>query len=126
MAWTSLSTAKWLGPGIFLVDLTAQIYGLCTSPSMVDVHYANMSFFSPNTTLVAVGFSPMQLLQLIWLYKLVALSGTSGEDNVPDELDYLLDYVPYFVTCHLCLLGNSIHANIVMIVALQHILTQTI
>ena len=123
MAWTSPSTDKWLAPGIFVVDLTAQIYGLCTSPSMVDVHYANMSFFSPNTTFVAVGFSPMQVLQLIWLYKLVALDGTNGEDKVPDEVDYLLDYVPYFVTCHLCLLGNPIYASIIMIAPQQHMLT---
>lgn len=108
--FTAPTPFQWLAPSIFTLDLAVQIYGIFASPSLSDVHYANLSIFSPNLSFVIVGFSPLQLLQVIWLWK-IWRSGFNPpfiqHDPVDKDGQLMLAYVPYFVLCHICLAGKS-------------------
>ena len=97
----SYSTAKWVAPLSFVIDFAAQQYGILSSPSMMDVHYQNLSFFSPQPYFIAGFFFPQQLFQVAWLYRLYKLDPTIPADRV--ELDQMVDFVPYYSVGNLCI-----------------------
>ena len=94
----SLSTARWLAPASFLYDFGAQQYGIWGTPSMKEIHDANLSFFSPQPFFIAGFFFPQQLFQLAWLYSLYRSASTS-EAGVKD----MVNYVPYYALGNFCI-----------------------
>lgn len=97
----SVSTAKWIAPTSFLIDFAAQQYGMLSKPNMLDVHNANLSFFSPQPFFIAGFFFPQQLLQVAWLYRLWKL-----DDKKPDErreLESITSFAPYYAVGNLCI-----------------------
>lgn len=98
----SHSTARWLAPASFLIDFAAQQYGLLSSPNMMDVHNAHLSFWSPQPYFIGAFFFPQQLLQLAWLYRLYKLDGTKSAAE-KKEADTILQYVPYYAVGNLCI-----------------------
>ncbi|KAK3316598.1 hypothetical protein B0H66DRAFT_299308 [Apodospora peruviana] len=123
----SHSTARWLAPLSFAVDFAAQTYGMMiSSPSMKEVHDANISFFSPQPFFIAGFFMPQQLFQLVWLYRLCrspssTSSSTSsvakppgsgtfnsdhpGPDNDENDQDVstMVDFAPYYALGNFCI-----------------------
>lgn len=98
------STAKWVAPS-FVIDFAAQQYGMLATPNMKDIHDANLSFFSPQPFFIAAFFFPQQLFQLGWLYRLYKLDPTKSEAE-RQELDQLVDFVPYYSVGNLCIAGT--------------------
>jgi hypothetical protein len=74
----SYSTTKWVAPVSFVIDFAAQQYGVFAAPNMKDIHYAYLSFFSPQPLFIAAFFFPQQLFQLGWLYRLYRLDPTKS------------------------------------------------
>jgi len=112
----SYSTARWVAPASFLVDFAAQQYGMLAKPNMADIHYANLSFFSPQPYFIAGFFFPQQLFQLAWLYRLWKLDPKKNEVE-RKEVDQLVDFVPYYAVGNLCIAAwmvfwNSEHLGI--------------
>ncbi|KAK7559366.1 hypothetical protein IWX50DRAFT_557263 [Phyllosticta citricarpa] len=66
----SPSTATILTPLSFIYNLSAQFYGLFSTPNMKDVNDANLSVFSPQPYMVALFFFPMQVAQALWIGRL--------------------------------------------------------
>lgn len=99
------STAKLVAPVSFVVDFAAQQYGMLATPNMKDIHDANLSFFSPQPFFIAAFFFPQQLFQLGWLYRLYKLDPTKSEAE-RQELDQLVDFVPYYSVGNLCIAGT--------------------
>jgi hypothetical protein len=97
----NLSTARYLAPASFLYDFAAQQYGMLSSPNMSDIHYANLSFFSPQPLFIAGFFFPQQLFQLAWLYKLWKLSPTVAAEK--RQLDDIVRFVPYYALGNVCI-----------------------
>ncbi|KAF6222414.1 hypothetical protein HO133_001500 [Letharia lupina] len=97
----SYSTAKWLAPTCFLFDFAAQQYGLFSSPNMLDVHNANLSFWSPMPHFIGGFFFPQQLFQLAWLYRLYKLDPKKPVER--SELDQIVDFVPYYSLGNICI-----------------------
>jgi hypothetical protein len=91
----SLSTARYIAPASFLYDFAMQQYGIFSTPSMKDVHDANLSFFSPQPYFIGGFFFPQQFIQLAWLYKLWRLD--SNKPSEQRELSTIVKYVPYYV-----------------------------
>lgn len=100
----SYSTAKWVAPLSFVIDFAAQQYGMLATPNMKDIHDANLSFFSPQPFFIAGFFFPQQLFQLGWLYRLYKLDPSKGIAE-RQELDQLVDFVPYYTVGNLCIAG---------------------
>lgn len=98
----SYSTAKWIAPASFVIDFAAQQYGMLATPNMKDIHDANLSFFSPQPYFIAGFFFPQQLFQLGWLYRLYKLDPTKSAAE-RQELDQLVDFVPYYAVGNLCI-----------------------
>jgi len=98
----SYSTAKWVAPLSFAIDFAAQQYGMLATPNMKDIHDANLSFFSPQPFFIAGFFFPQQLFQLGWLYRLYKLDPTKSIAE-RQELDQLVDFVPYYAVGNLCI-----------------------
>lgn len=94
----SLSTARWLAPASFLYDFAAQQFGIWGTPSMKEIHDANLSFFSPQPYFIAGFFFPQQLFQLAWLYSIYRARDTS-EAGVGD----MVKYVPYYALGNFCI-----------------------
>lgn len=88
----SLTTARYLAPASFLYDFAAQQYGLLSSPSMKDIHDANLSFWSPQPYFIGAFFFPQQLFQLAWMYRLWRLDEKKPADK--KELDIMVKFVP--------------------------------
>ncbi|KAK8049618.1 hypothetical protein PG994_011348 [Apiospora phragmitis] len=97
----SLSAARYLAPGAFLVDFAAQLYGLLSSPNMKDVHDANISFFSPLPLFIACFFFPQQIFQAAWLWRLWKAKPENVEED--RSLRQMIDYVPYYAVGNLCI-----------------------
>ena len=101
----SYSTAKWVAPVSFIIDFAAQQYGMFSSPNMKDIHDKNLSFFSPQPYFIAGFFFPQQLFQIAWLYRLYKLDPKKSEVE-RQELDQMVDFVPYYSLGNLCIAGN--------------------
>ena len=97
----SLSTARYLAPASFIYDFAAQQYGIFSTPSMMDIHEQNLSFFSPQPYFIAAFFFPQQLFQLAWLYRLWKLD--SSKANEKKELEEIVKFVPYYALGNFCI-----------------------
>lgn len=97
----SLSTARWLAPASFAYDFALQQYGLLSSPSMKDVHDANLSFWSPQPYFIGAFFFPQQMFQLAWMYRLWKLDEKSPKEKA--ELDQMVRFVPYYALGNACI-----------------------
>jgi len=95
----SHSTARWLAPLSFVVDLAAQTYGMLSKPNMKDIHDSNLSFFSPQPFFIGGFFFPQQILQAVWLYKLIHEPQNNDADELEDS-QTMVDYTPF------CAMGN--------------------
>lgn len=93
----SYSTARYLAPASFIIDFAAQQYGIFSTPSMKDVHDANLSFFSPQPFFIAGFFFPQQLFQLAWLWRLWR------SDPQTQETAAMVDFVPFYAVGNLCI-----------------------
>lgn len=100
----SYSVAKWLASASFVIDFAAQQYGIFATPNMKDIHYANLSFFSPQPLFIAAFFFPQQIFQVVWLYRLQKLDPKKSEAE-RQELDQMVDFVPYYSIGNLCIAG---------------------
>jgi len=103
----SLSTARYLAPLSFVYNFAAQQYGLNSTPSMKDVHDANLSFWSPNPYFIGGFFAPQQIAQLWWLYRLIKLD--SKDPKQAKELDQEVKYVPWYALGNFCIGSEFIH-----------------
>lgn len=101
----SYSTAKWVAPASFVIDFACQQYGIFSTPNMMDIHYQNLSFFSPQPQFIGAFFFPQQLFQLAWLYRLWKLDPEKPAERV--ELDQIVDFVPYYTLGNLCIAGKN-------------------
>ncbi|KAK3332381.1 hypothetical protein B0T19DRAFT_457049 [Cercophora scortea] len=102
----SHSTARWLAPLSFAVDLAAQTYGMTSTPNMKDVHDANISFFSPQPYFIAAFFAPQQILQMVWLYKLCKRNrqAVDGVESAGEkDLSTMVDFAPYYALGNFCI-----------------------
>ena len=104
----SYSAAKWVAPLAFVIDFAAQQYGMFASPNMKDIHDANLSFFSPQPFFIAGFFFPQQLFQVGWLYRLYKLDPKKSQAE-RQELDQLVDFVPYYAVGNLCIAGKLVN-----------------
>ena len=80
---------------------------MLSTPNMKDIHDANLSFFSPQPYFIAGFFFPQQLFQLAWLYRLWKLDAQKSESEW-QELDQLVDFVPYYAVGNLCIAGECL------------------
>ena len=94
----SLSTARWLGPASFVYDFALQQYGLWSEPNMKTIHDRNLSFFSPQPFFIGAFFFPQQIIQLIWLYKLIKV-----DQIKPAEAEMFRRYVPIYALGNVCI-----------------------
>ena len=63
----------------------------------MDIHERHPSAFSPQPQFIGAFFAPQQILQLVWLYKLITLP--APEKATPEqkkELATIVKYVPYY------------------------------
>lgn len=97
----NLSTARWLAPASFIYDFAAQQYGIFSTPSMMDIHEQNISFFSPQPYFIGAFFFPQQLFQLAWLYKLWRLDASKPQER--KQLDQIVKFVPYYALGNVCI-----------------------
>ena len=97
----SHSTARWIAPLSFAYNFAAQQYGLNSTPSMKDVHDANLSFFSPNPYFIGGFFFPQQIAQLWWMYRLIKLD--PKDPKQAKELEPEVKYAPFYVLGNLCI-----------------------
>ena len=88
-------------PASFLLDFAAQQYGMLSTPNMKDINDRNVSFWSPQPFFIAGFFFPQQLFQLAWLYRLYKLDPKKPGER--QELDMMVDYVPYYSLGNLCI-----------------------
>ena len=68
---------------------------------MLDVHNANLSFFSPYPYSIAAFFFPQQLFQLAWLWRLYKLDAAKPQELA--ELKPMVDFVPFYAVGNLCI-----------------------
>lgn len=97
----SLSTARYLAPASFVIDFAAQQYGMLSTPNMLDVHDANLSFFSPQPYFIAGFFFPQQLFQLAWLWRLWRCNDQSALEDKTTET--MVDFSPFYVIGNICI-----------------------
>ena len=111
----STSSARVIAPLAFLFDFAMQQYGMSYSkPNMLDVHNgtwlnypscrllkptpsANPGAFSPYAWAIPAFFAPQQIIQLVWLYRLIW-----AKDATDEELSEAVAYTPYYA------LGNIV------------------
>lgn len=74
---------------------------MLSTPNMKDIHYRNLSFWSPQPYFIAGFFFPQQLFQMAWLYRLYKLDPKKPAER--SELDQMNDYAPYYVVGNLCI-----------------------
>lgn len=98
----SHSTARWVAPLSFIIDFTAQNYGMLSTPNMKDVHDANLSFWSPQPFFIAGFFFPQQFIQLAWLYRLWKLDPTKSVAD-KKEVEMMTDFAPYYAVGNICI-----------------------
>jgi hypothetical protein len=99
----SHSTARYAAPASFIIDFIAQSYGMLSKPNMADIHYDNLSFFSPQPYFIAGFFFPQQIAQVVWLYRLwksedpetMKVADVEAERK-RDETSQMVDYVPFY------------------------------
>ncbi|KAF8857531.1 hypothetical protein BDZ45DRAFT_705194 [Acephala macrosclerotiorum] len=101
------STARYVAPLSFLIDFSAQQYGMLSSPNMKDVHDANLSFWSPQPFFIAGFFFPQQLFQLAWLYRLWKLDPKKSEKK-RQKVEQMVDFVPYYCVGNLCIAKTDV------------------
>jgi hypothetical protein len=94
----SLSTARFIAPASFVYNFAAQQYGIFSSPTMKEIHDANLSFFSPQPYFIGAFFFPQQLFQLAWLYNVYM-----APKNSDTETNEMVKYVPYYVLGNVCI-----------------------
>jgi len=92
---------KWVAPTAWAIDLAAQTYGMNSTPNMLDRHNQNLSFWSPNPWMIPAFFTPQQLVQVYWLYRLITLDPRKPSDRA--ELEIQNDYAPYYTVGNLCI-----------------------
>ncbi|TQN71628.1 hypothetical protein CSHISOI_03800 [Colletotrichum shisoi] len=93
--------AKWLAPLSFAVDFAAQNYGMLSTPSMKDVHDANLSFWSPQPFFIAGFFFPQQLFQLAWLWRLY--KADVSVEPMDADIGTMIDFAPFYAIGNLCI-----------------------
>jgi hypothetical protein len=93
----SHSTARYIAPASFVYDFALQQYGIFSKPNMLDIHNDNLSFFSPYPYFIGAFFFPQQICQLAWLWRL-----WKG-DMAKEDLDEMVDYVPFYVLGNVCI-----------------------
>ncbi|KAM0805094.1 hypothetical protein BDR22DRAFT_833484 [Usnea florida] len=123
----SYSTAKWLAPASFAYDFALQQYGIFSSPNMMDVHNANLSFWSPQPQFIGGFFFPQQMFQLAWLYRLYKLDPKKPSERT--ELDQIVDFVPFYALGNVCIgtwmfFWNTEHLKIANIFVLVNSFSQ--
>ena len=106
------STARYLAPASFLYDFALQQYGIFSTPSMKDIHDANLAFWSPQPFFIAGFFFPQQLFQLAWLYRLWKLDPRKGGKE-EEEAKMMTNYVPLYVLGNICIGSTSSFAFLV-------------
>ena len=74
---------------------------MLSKPNMKDIHYANLSFWSPQPYFIVAFFLPQQLFQLAWLYRLYKLDPKKTGERA--ELDEMVDFVPYYAVGNICI-----------------------
>ena len=84
-----------------MLDFAAQQYGMLSTPNMKTIHDRNLSFWSPQPFFIAGFFFPQQLFQLAWLYRLYKLD--PKKPNERQELDIMVDFVPYYSIGNICI-----------------------
>ena len=67
----------------------------------MDVHNANISFFSPQPYFIAAFFFPQQFFQLAWLYKLWKLDPKKPAEK--KDLDQIVKFAPYYTLGNVCI-----------------------
>jgi len=97
----TLSTARWLAPASFVFDFLAQMYGMNSKPNMQDIHDRNLSFWSPNPYFIGAFFTPQQIFQVVWLYRLWKLDSNKPEEK--KELEPIVNFVPYYALGNICI-----------------------
>ncbi|WPG99246.1 Hypothetical protein R9X50_00205700 [Acrodontium crateriforme] len=97
----SIPTARWLAPASFIYNLLAQTYGLLSTPNMLDIHNAHISFFSPAPFLIAPFFFTHQIIQLAFLYRLLRLNPHHPSER--PQLDSMCHYVPFLALGNVCI-----------------------
>ncbi|RKF64034.1 putative concanavalin a-like lectins glucanase [Erysiphe neolycopersici] len=98
----SRSRTRWVAPISFISNFSAQLYGILSSPNMKEIHDANLSFWSPQPYLIAAIFFPQQLLQLVWLYRLLKLDPKKNFEQ-EKEIEPLMEYLPYYCIGNFCI-----------------------
>lgn len=81
-----------------------------SKPNMLDIHYRNLSFWSPQPYFIAGFFAPQQIFQLAWLYRLYKLDPKKPVER--SELDSMVDFVPYYSLGNLCIGSKPTHSQI--------------
>ena len=89
-----------------MFNFAAQQYGMLSKPSMLDVHNAHQSFFSPQPWFIAGFFFPQQLFQVAWLWRLWRLDATDTKQR--RELQVMSDYAPYYALGNVCIGGRPL------------------
>ena len=102
----SHSTARLLAPASFIYNFAAQQYGMFSTPNMKNIHDQNLSFFSPQPFFIAGFFGPQQIVQLVWLYRLLKLDPKKNEAD-RRETEQIVDYVPYYMLGNVCIGSTS-------------------
>lgn len=94
--------ALWTAPASFLFDFAAQQYGMFSTPNMLDIHKAHLSFFSPQPIFILLFFLPQQVCQLAWLWRLWRLNGQKSASD-KREIEHIVDYVPFYALGNVCI-----------------------
>ncbi|KAG8958442.1 hypothetical protein FRC03_009122 [Tulasnella sp. 419] len=66
----SLPSARLIASSSFVVNFSAQLWGMLSEPNMKVIADSNPSAFSPLPQMIGLFFAPQQLLQLYWLKRL--------------------------------------------------------
>lgn len=98
----SQKNARWLATISIIANIFAQLYGTLATPSIKDIHDANLSFWSPQPIFVLIIFIPQLLLQIIWQFRLWTTDAQLDADKLT-EVELMLDYVPYYTLGNICI-----------------------
>ncbi|KAK4053509.1 hypothetical protein OIV83_001677 [Microbotryomycetes sp. JL201] len=97
----SLSTARVIAPLSYAINFVVQMYGMNSKPNMLDIHNKRFAAFSPWAWAIPIFFSGQQIIQLIWLWRLVVKGATSSVGEV--ERQAMVQYAPYYALGNLCI-----------------------
>lgn len=100
------SKARWVALLSLAINLSAQVYGILSTPNMKDVHDANLSFYSPHPYMVGLVFFLQQLAQVAWLYRLFKINPKESAEK-KYEAQLMVDYVPYLAVGNLCIASKQ-------------------